>query len=99
MSVTGVPDRPGVRVCASIVDQGTGLWAALGILAALHAGGGHAVDVSLFETAVGLLPYQLTAYLEDGPVPGRPGTAFTLIAPYQQFRTLHSAVLHAVQSG
>jgi formyl-CoA transferase/CoA:oxalate CoA-transferase len=87
MSVTGEPDRPGVRVGASIVDQGTGMWAALGILAALYAGGGHVVDVSLFETTVGLLPYQLTAHLASGAVPGRHGTAFPLIAPYQVFHT------------
>jgi formyl-CoA transferase/CoA:oxalate CoA-transferase len=86
MSVTGEPDRPGVRVGASVIDQGTGLWAALGILAALYAGGGRTVDVSLFETAVALLPYQLTAYLKDGLVPTRHGTAFPLIAPYQAFR-------------
>jgi len=87
MSVTGEPDRPGVRVGASIVDQGTGMWAALGILAALYAGGGHVVDVSLFETTVGLLPYQLTAHLASGAVPGRHGTAFPLISPYQVFHT------------
>jgi crotonobetainyl-CoA:carnitine CoA-transferase CaiB-like acyl-CoA transferase len=87
MSVTGEPDRPGVRVGASIIDQGTGMWAAIGILAALSAGGGHTVDVSLFETAVGLLPYQLTAHLASGAVPGRHGSAFPLIAPYQVFRT------------
>jgi crotonobetainyl-CoA:carnitine CoA-transferase CaiB-like acyl-CoA transferase len=87
MSVTGEADRPGVRVGASIIDQGTGMWASLGILAALYAGGGHTVDVSLFETAVGLLPYQLTAHLESGAVPGRHGTAFPLIAPYQVFHT------------
>jgi formyl-CoA transferase/CoA:oxalate CoA-transferase len=86
ISVTGEPDRPGVRVGASIVDQGTGTWAALGILAALYAGGGRTVDVSLFESVVALLPYQLTAYLADGVVPGRHGTAFPLIAPYQVFR-------------
>jgi crotonobetainyl-CoA:carnitine CoA-transferase CaiB-like acyl-CoA transferase len=85
ISVTGEPDRPGVRVGASVVDQGTGMWAALGVLAALYAGGGRTVDVSLFETAVGLLPYQVTAYLEDGQVPRRHGTAFPLIAPYQVF--------------
>jgi crotonobetainyl-CoA:carnitine CoA-transferase CaiB-like acyl-CoA transferase len=85
ISVTGEPDRPGVRVGASVVDQGTGMWAALGILAALYAGGGRTVDVSLFETVVGLLPYQVTAYLKDGHVPGRHGTAFPLIAPYQVF--------------
>jgi crotonobetainyl-CoA:carnitine CoA-transferase CaiB-like acyl-CoA transferase len=87
MSVTGEPDRPGVRVGASIIDQGTGMWAALGILAALYAGGGHTVDVSLFETAVGLLPYQLAANLASGDVPGRHGSAFPLIAPYQVFHT------------
>jgi crotonobetainyl-CoA:carnitine CoA-transferase CaiB-like acyl-CoA transferase len=95
MSVTGEPDRPGVRVGASIIDQGTGMWAALGILAALYAGGGHTVDVSLFETAVGLLPYQLTAHLASGVVPGRHGSAFPLIAPYQVFHTRDGALMIA----
>jgi crotonobetainyl-CoA:carnitine CoA-transferase CaiB-like acyl-CoA transferase len=95
ISVTGEPGRPGVRVGASIVDQGTGMWAALGILAALLAGGGHTVDVSLFETVVGLLPYQLTSYLAGGGVPGRHGTAFPLIAPYQVFRTLDGDLMIA----
>jgi len=85
ISVTGEPDRPGVRVGASLIDQTTGLWAAVGILAALQGGGGRTVDVSLFETAIGLLPYQVTAYLADGTVPGRHGTAFPLISPYQVF--------------
>ncbi len=85
MSVTGEGDRPGVRVGTSVVDQGTGMWAALGIVAALYAGGGRTVDVSLFETAVALLPYQVTAFLGTGVVPGRYGTAFPLIAPYQVF--------------
>jgi crotonobetainyl-CoA:carnitine CoA-transferase CaiB-like acyl-CoA transferase len=96
MSVTGERHRPGVRVGASVIDQGTGLWAALGILAALYAGGGRTVDVSLFETAVGLLPYQLTAYLNDGRVPERHGTAFPLIAPYQVFRARDGELMIAV---
>ncbi len=95
ISVTGEPDRPGVRIGASVVDQGTGMWAALGILSALHAGGGRMVDVSLFETVVGLLPYQVTAYLKDGRVPGREGTAFPLIAPYQVFRARDGDVMIA----
>jgi crotonobetainyl-CoA:carnitine CoA-transferase CaiB-like acyl-CoA transferase len=86
ISVTGEPDRAGVRVGTSVIDQGTGMWAALGILAALYAGGGRTVDVSLFETAVGLMPYQVTGYLRSGEVPGRHGTAFPLIAPYQVFQ-------------
>jgi formyl-CoA transferase/CoA:oxalate CoA-transferase len=95
MSVTGEPDRPGVRVGTSIVDLTTGMWAALGIVAALHGGGGRTVDVSLFETVVGLLPYQLTAYLESGIVPGRHGSAFPLIAPYQVFRARDGDVMIA----
>jgi crotonobetainyl-CoA:carnitine CoA-transferase CaiB-like acyl-CoA transferase len=86
ISVTGEPDGPGVRVGASVIDQGTGTWAALAIVAALHAGGGRTIDVSLFETAVALLPYQLAGYLATGVVPQRSGTAFPLIAPYQVFR-------------
>ena len=85
MSVTGEPDGPAMRVGASIVDLGTGLWAALGIVAALFAGGGRSVDVSLFETALGWLPYQATSFLRDGESPARHGTAFPLIAPYQVF--------------
>jgi crotonobetainyl-CoA:carnitine CoA-transferase CaiB-like acyl-CoA transferase len=87
ISVTGEPGRRGVRVGASIVDQTTGMWAALGILAALHergqTGRGRVVDVSLFETAVGLLPYHVAQYLGTGELPGRHGTAFPLIVPYQ----------------
>ena len=77
ISVTGEPGRPGVRVGASLVDQGTGLWAAFGILAALHereqSGRGRVVDVSLYETAVALLPYHVAHYLATGEVPVRQG--------------------------
>ena len=91
ISITGEPDRPGVRVGASIVDLGTGVWAALGIVAALHeratTGRGREVDVALFDTALSLVGYQLTAALATGVAPGRFGTAFPLIAPYEVFPT------------
>jgi len=95
MSVTGEAERAGVRVGTSLVDQATGMWAALGILAALYAGGGRTVDVSLFETTVALLPYQVTSYLGDGSVPGRHGTAFPLIAPYEVFHASDGDVMIA----
>jgi crotonobetainyl-CoA:carnitine CoA-transferase CaiB-like acyl-CoA transferase len=91
LSVTGEPGRSGVRVGVSIIDQGTGLWAAIGILAALHereqTGRGRVVDVALYETAVSLLAYQITGYLASGELPGRWGTGFASIAPYQVFQT------------
>lgn len=95
ISVTGEADRPGVRVGTSLVDLGTGTWAALGIVAALHAGGGRTVDVSLFETALALLPYQVAAHLSTGEVAGRHGTAFPLIAPYEVFHARDGDVLIA----
>jgi crotonobetainyl-CoA:carnitine CoA-transferase CaiB-like acyl-CoA transferase len=91
VSITGEPDRPGVRVGVSLVDQATGLWAALGVLAALlertETGAGRVVDLSLYESALTLVPYQLMGYLVSGEAPGRYGTAFPLIAPYESFAT------------
>lgn len=91
ISITGEPGRPGVRVGSSLIDQGTGTWAALGVLAALlereRTGAGSVVDVSLYETALGYIGYHLAGYLADGTVPHGQGTRFPMVAPYQVFPT------------
>ncbi len=91
ISITGEHGRPGVRVGSSLIDQGTGTWAALGVLAALlereHTGEGSVVDVSLYETALGYIGYHLAGYLADGTVPHGQGTVFPMVAPYQVFPT------------
>ncbi len=91
ISMTGEPGRPGVRVGSSLIDQGTGTWAALGILAALlereQTGEGREVDVSLYETAIGYVGYHLAGHLADGTVPTGQGTRFPMVSPYQVMRT------------
>ena len=91
MSVTGEADRPPARVGVSLIDLGTGVWAALGVLAALYererTGTGRTLELSLYETALSLLASQLVGYLGAGVVPGRQGSAFPQIAPYQVFPT------------
>jgi crotonobetainyl-CoA:carnitine CoA-transferase CaiB-like acyl-CoA transferase len=54
------------------------------------------VDVSLYETAVNLVPYQLMGYLAARVVPHGEGTAFPLIVPYQVFGTSDGELMIAV---
>jgi crotonobetainyl-CoA:carnitine CoA-transferase CaiB-like acyl-CoA transferase len=85
ISVTGEPGGNGVRVGVSLIDHATGMYAAFAILAALHAGGGRTLDVSLWETALSFVSYHLIGNIETGAVPTPQGTAFHAIAPYQVF--------------
>jgi len=91
ISMTGDPGRAGVRVGSSLIDMGTGIWSALGIMAALlereRTGEGTMVDTSLYETALAFIGYHLVGYLADGTVPTRQGTVFPMVAPYQVFPT------------
>ena len=99
MSVTGEPGGGPVRAGASLVDYMTGMWAALGIVAALgereQTGRGAVVDTSLYETALGLMSYHLTGFVASGSSPGRLGTEFPLIVPYQAFATRDGHVMVA----
>ncbi len=87
ISMTGEPGRPGVRVGSSLIDMGTGMWSALGVVAALlereRTGEGAVVDTSLYETALSYVSYHLVGYLADGTVPRGEGTVFPMVAPYQ----------------
>ncbi len=91
MSVVGEPGGNPVRVGPSIVDLGSGMWAALGIVSLLMrrraTGEGGVVDVSLFETAAAWMTMYCAQYLADGRLPGKNGSGQTGIVPYRAYRT------------
>src|SRR2546422_505575 len=78
MSVTGEEGGRGVRAGVSIADMTAGMYAAYGIMLALHArtrtGQGQQVDVSMLEGQLSLLQTMVCAYLADGQVPAPMGT-------------------------
>jgi crotonobetainyl-CoA:carnitine CoA-transferase CaiB-like acyl-CoA transferase len=97
MSVNGHPGGEPARVGTSIVDMGTGMWAALGILAGLRQreATGRAVEVTtaLYETALMWVSYHLMSYLGSGEVPQPQGSGTAMIAPYQAFPTADGYVM------
>lgn len=99
MSLTGAAGGAPVRAGVSVVDQGTGLWAVVGIIAALCArergAGAQLVDTSLYETAVNWVPYQLLGYLASGVMPTRMGSALGILAPYESFAAQDGEIMIA----
>ncbi len=89
MSVTGEPDRPPVRVGVSIVDMGTGMWCAIGILSALYdgksSGRGCVIDASLYETAMAWTSTHVPLVQVDGRNPEKAGSGARGMAPYQAY--------------
>lgn len=74
-SINGPADAPPSRVGMQVLDLGSGIWAALGCIAALFqrssTGRGCVVDTSLFETALGWLQVMLAGYAATGQQPAR----------------------------
>jgi crotonobetainyl-CoA:carnitine CoA-transferase CaiB-like acyl-CoA transferase len=89
MSVNGHPGQEPARLGTSVVDMGTGMWAALGIVAGLRQreATGRAVEVTtaLFDTALMWVSYHALGYLASGEVPAPQGSGTAMIAPYQAF--------------
>lgn len=90
MSITGEEGQAPVRVGPSIIDMATGMWAAIGILAAVRKrnidGKGCVVDTSLFETALAWMTVPSALYLASGKVPKRTGSEAAMLAPYKAFK-------------
>ena len=100
MSVTGEMGRAPVRVGNSAADIGAGMWAAIGVLAALHergvTGRGRWIDISLLDGQIAWLTYLASGYFATGEVPQRYGSAHPSIVPYQAMPTKDGHLMVAV---
>jgi len=89
MSINGTQQSGATRVGVPIVDYVTGYNALTGVLLALAArertGRGQRVEVTLFDTALGLLVPHAANWICSGNTPGRLGSAHPNIAPYDKF--------------
>jgi crotonobetainyl-CoA:carnitine CoA-transferase CaiB-like acyl-CoA transferase len=100
MDLTGAPDGEPQKIGVAFADIFTGLYATIGILAALRrrevtGTGGH-VDLALLDAQVGVLANQALNYLVSGEAPRRLGNAHPNIVPYQVFETADGHVIVAV---
>ena len=89
MSVTGPADGEPQKVGVAVTDVFTGIYAATGILAAVHqrntTGLGQRVDLALFDVATAVMANQAMNYLATGVSPKRMGNAHPNLVPYAVF--------------
>lgn len=87
MSITGEPGGPPVKAGVPLTDLGAGLFALVGILAALESrhrtGLGQRIDTSLVDAGVALSVWEATEYFAGAGVPAALGSAHRMNAPYQ----------------
>jgi crotonobetainyl-CoA:carnitine CoA-transferase CaiB-like acyl-CoA transferase len=99
MSLTGDADGEPTRAGVPIADIMTGVYAVVGVLAALierdKTGRGTLVDGALVDTQVGMLANQALNYLVSGELPVRIGNAHPNIVPYQVFPVADGHVIIA----
>ena len=91
MRVTGEPGRGPMRAGTAVADLAAGLYAALGILTALHererSGEGQWVQSNLLQAQIGLMDFQAARYLMTGEVPPQVGNDHPHSMPTSAYRT------------
>jgi crotonobetainyl-CoA:carnitine CoA-transferase CaiB-like acyl-CoA transferase len=99
MGLTGTADGEPMRVGVAISDIFSGVYAVVGILAALvrrqQTGKGGYVDAALVDSTVGVLSFQALNYLVSGEVPKRIGNTHPNLVPYQVFPVADGRIIIA----
>lgn len=100
MAITGVSDGEPMKAGVALSDIITGLYAAIGILAALHkrqeTGKGQFIDVALLDCTIASMTNIAQYYLTSGALAPRLGNAHSTIVPYQVFKTADGHVVIAI---
>jgi len=100
MSLTGAPDGQPMKVGVGIADVMCGMYATIGILAALRhlerTGEGQHIDVALVDTQMAWLINEGTNFLTSGKLPVRHGNGHPNIVPYSVFEAIDGHVIVAV---
>ena len=100
MSLTGAPDGMPMKVGVGIADVMCGMYATVGILAALRhrdqSGEGQYVELGLVDAQISWLINEGTNYLNSGKTPERRGNGHPNIVPYDVFATQDGHVILAV---
>ena len=100
MSITGSEESGPLKVGVAIADLATGLYCAIGILAALQererSGEGQHLDIALLDSQISLLVNVASNYLVSGQIPKRYGNQHPNIVPYQTFRASDGEMVVAV---
>jgi crotonobetainyl-CoA:carnitine CoA-transferase CaiB-like acyl-CoA transferase len=90
MSVTGEPGGAPAKAGVPLTDLGAGLFALVGILAALEhrhrTGQGQHIDTSLVDAGVALSVWEATEFFSGAAIPAALGSAHRMNAPYQAIR-------------
>jgi len=99
MGLTGTADSEPLRVGVPISDIFSGVYAVVGILAALarreKTGRGGYVDTALVDSTVGVLSNQALNYLVSGEIPKRIGNTHPNLVPYQVFAVADGLIIIA----
>lgn len=100
MSLTGDESGGHIRSPISPIDQMTGMHALTGILALLHqrhlTGEGGTVNASLYDSAMGLLGYNIQTFWEKGVQPKKCGSSHESLCPYQAFEASDGPIMIGV---
>ena len=103
MSFTGNEGEPTVRIAPSVLDLTTGIWTAMGVMAALvrrneRGGRGEHIKLALIDTAFNLMNHQLLAYQVTGEEPRKLGSGAPSASPYGVYAAADGELLIATAS-